>query len=395
MRLVRLALLAALIPLACSSEERPPGIASPGMQQDAAVDPDAPLAPDNFRDGPPDPDAEGYCGNQFFNLTPEPPNLYFVLDRSGSMLEPASAGSAKSKYTAVRSAAIGLVGELGHRVNVGAAVFPGAPYTDECSSGKEVFSTRAGDPLSTYQGGDGPVTQGFAFATNVQPKGGTPIAATLSELLPLLEALEGKTAVVLMTDGGPNCSIESDCQPEDCIWNIEGAYLVDQWCTPDFNCCDPALLYGPGRRGCLDGAATVAAVAALRDVGVRTYVVGIAGSEFYVGLLDQLATVGGSARPVEPRYYRVDDISNLGGILAAIGNKALLTCDFALDEAPPNPQLVNVYLDQWLVPYDEVDGWSWTSETTLTLNGVACEKLESGLVAQVQVVAGCPTEQPL
>jgi len=144
----------------------------------------------------------------------------------------------------------------------------------------------------------------------------------------------------------------------------------------------------------LDSGATIAAVSKLRDAGIRTYVVGIPGSEYYASLLDQLATVGGSARAGSPAYYRVDDIQTLSSTLAQIGYQALLTCEFSLDEPPPDPTFVNVYLDSGLVAYDPEDGWSWTSETSLQLNGEACELLKSGAVGQVQVVAGCPTQTP-
>lgn len=58
---------------------------------------------------------------------------------------------------------------------------------------------------------------------------------------------------------------------------------------------------------------------------------------------------------------------------------------------PPDKSLVNVYLDTTLVQLDPVDGWSWVDDTTVELAGEACEKLKSGDVLQVQVVAGCPT----
>lgn len=386
--------LSVLALAACSDEERPPGQGLFPPEEDAGARPDAPWIDGGFQDGPPPQDASGYCGNQFFDVTPEPPNLYFVIDRSGSMLGFAYPGSDQTKLTAVRIAAMDVIVDLGHRVNVGAAVFPGNPFVNECSVGKEVLSTRPGDMPGTFEGEAGPVAQAFSAATNLPAKGGTPIAATLTLLAPTLRALEGKTAVVLMTDGGPNCSLAHQCGPEDCIWNIEGGQLAGEWCTPSYNCCDPAIPYGPGALSCLDGSATVAAVADLRDAGIRTYVVGIPGSEYYVALLDQLATVGGSARPGATRYYRVDDVTNLGSTLAAIGKRALITCEFSLDQPPPDPDFVNVYLDSTLVPYDEEDGWSWTGDTSLALNGEACDRLESGEVATVQVVAGCPTQQP-
>jgi len=347
-----------------------------------------------FQDGPPSADAAGLCGNQFFQVTSEPPNLYFVLDRSGSMLDRASPSSTINKYAAVRKACIDMVRELGSTVNIGAAVFPGSPATNECSTGRQVLSTRRGDVPGSYEGNYGPVTAAFASAINVDPSGGTPTAATLQSLIPILTPLSGRTSVVLATDGGPNCSVKYSCGPEDCIWNIEGAELYGEACTPEHNCCDPKLLGGPGVRACLDGTSTASAVMALRDLGIRTFVVGIPGSEFYESLLEQLATLGGSARPTTPRYYRVDDVSSLGDTLRTIGRQALVTCEFILDEVPPDPGYVNVYLDQQAVDYDPVNGWSWIGDKTLRLHGDACAKLERGEVTQVQVVAGCPTKQP-
>lgn len=377
---------------ACSSSDRaaridPGDLFGTDAGDDAAVVFDAPTG-DN---APPPADASGFCGNQFFEVVQEPPNLYFVLDRSGSMGDPAKPLSATTKYTAVRVACVNVVRDLGSRASFGAAVFPGSPYADDCSTGLEVFPTQRGDPADDPDGG---VAAAFATATNVVPIGGTPTAATLSSLLPTLKGLPGKTAVVLATDGGPNCNADYACGTQDCIWNIEGAKINGILCTSVYNCCSSTIPNGPGNSGCLDAASSLAAVQTLRDAGIKTYVVGIPGSEAYSDLLDQLATVGGSARATSPHYYRVDDISNLQSTLSQIGDRALVTCEFQLDQAPPEPDFVNVYLDGTLLPYDETNGWSWTSETQLELNGEACAKLENGEVAEVQVVAGCPTEQP-
>src|SRR4051812_30807987 len=43
-------------------------------------------------DGPPDPDAGGFCGNQIHQVLTHAPNLYFVFDVSGSMASPGGGG---------------------------------------------------------------------------------------------------------------------------------------------------------------------------------------------------------------------------------------------------------------------------------------------------------------
>jgi hypothetical protein len=342
-------------------------------------------------DGPPSPDAAGLCGNTFFNAAPEPPNLYFVVDRSGSMLSLTGQGKT-TRYEAMRIAVVDVVRTLGSRANYGVTLFPGDPLGNGCGPGTEVFPTTRGD----LPGGpsNGPVTQAVAKATQSTAVGGTPTSITLSKLLPTLQALPGKTAVVLATDGGPNCNDSYACTSADCTYNIEGGFLGSHQCTPSYNCCDPSIVDGPGLYMCLDSIPTIQAVQQIRDAGIRTFVVGIPGSDYYATLLDQLATIGGSARPTSPYYYRVDDMSSLSQTLLQIGNKVLLTCQFVLEQAPPEPSFVNVYLDQSVVAYDEQNGWTWTSDTKLELHGGACQTLESGAVGQVQVVAGCPTKQP-
>jgi hypothetical protein len=392
---------------------------------------------------PPPPDAQGFCGNTFLKATSDPPNVYFVIDRSGSMLETVDG---RVKYDAVASASVGLVRRLGSQVNVGAAVFPGPLVNadDGCVPGDEVFPTRPGDAIGSGAcDPDGPVTRGFSFSISLAsgsvPLGGTPTAATLVRLLPTLSALPGRTAVILATDGGPNCNPSAVCDESKCIPNIEHSPP----CTDGLNCCLPSL-YGP--TSCLDDVATLAALGELSRRGIKTYVVGIPGTAPYAALLGDMAHVGGTARPAGSgaAYYDVDHLNELDGILAAIGSTVVLSCHLHLEMAPKAMSLVNVYLDRQLVPYGGPDGWVWTNPgdagpgdagpagvsdapddsatnddapgfdgappTTdddasagldaapprqdLDLLGGSCDLLNSGKVRQVQVVFGCPTVTP-
>jgi hypothetical protein len=404
---------------------------------------------------PPPPDAQGLCGNTFLRATSEPPNIYFVIDRSGSMQEIVDG---RMKYDAVATASVALVRRLGAQVNVGAAVFPRSPINpdDGCATGDEVLPTRPGDPLQSGACSiDGETTRAFSRAISLPsseaPIGGTPTAATLSRLLPTLAALSGRTIVILATDGGPNCNPAAVCNANKCIPNIERSPL----CTVDVNCCSPALA---GPTSCLDDVATLGAVGALARHGIRTYVVGIPGSAPYATLLDELARTGGTARPVGSggaAYYDVDRLTELDDVLAAIGSTVVLSCHLHLDMAPREMSHVNVYLDRQLVEYGGPDGWVWTNlgdagapdrgdagdgsandgaidggesdgapddvpvaegastpiedaggdatvaeastrvpRQDLDLLGGSCERLRSGKVRQVQVVFGCPTVTP-
>lgn len=363
----------------CGGDHPPPlkpGVYSP--PRDAGDGFDAGL-----EDGPPAPDASGLCGNQIHQAISDAPNLYFVLDASGSM---AVIESGQTRYDLVRIAMVDLVQKLGPLINVGAAIFPSnVTNQDPCREGAEVFPVTPGDPFAG-EGTEGPTTKGLRLSTLTDPVGGTPTGATLEALGPTLTSLPGETIVLLATDGGPNCNLDALCTAEECMSNIEGS------CAPDVNCCAPGAIDGPSL--CVDRAATVLAIEWLAAAGIKVYVIGIPGSEVYADVLDDMAIAGGAPQPAAPFYYRIDDVAALGGVFSEIA-AVVVSCEFDLVDPPPEEGQTNVYLDQELLPYDEVNGWRWTSPSSLELVGDACERLKDGEVGQVQIVSGCPTEVPL
>jgi hypothetical protein len=343
-------------------------------------------------DGPPAPDSPGLCGNLVVPVVADMPNLYFIVDRSGSMADPLP-GNNYNKYVNARIAMGNVLRAIGHRVRYGAAAFPmpGGAILG-CGPGKEIFPTTQGDPASyAAEGKQGPVlTSLLTQLANIAPEGGTPTSASIDNVAPILKALPGKTFVILETDGAPNCNPNAVCTADQCDLNLAGLVINGISCQAPTNCCDPQTI-PDGQLDCVDGNASANAVAALYQAGILTYVVGMPGSELFAGVLDQMAVAGGTARPTSPKYYPVTDADVLTATLKEIGIKVAISCDVTLDQKPPDKSLVNVYLDSSLVQYDPIDGWSWTSDTSLTVNGASCAQLKSGDVLQLQVVAGCPT----
>ncbi|HMJ12884.1 MAG TPA: VWA domain-containing protein [Polyangiaceae bacterium] len=380
MRSVAALLLAAS---ACSDPERPSyytSLVDAGYSDAGGIRP-----PDA---GPPAEDAGGLCGNQVIPVILERPNVYFVMDRSGSMALPVDL---HDRYTTARLAIADVLRAIGHRIAYGAAVLPAFRNPDYCATGEQVFATTQGDPLAADRTQNGPTLQTFLrLLSGYSPSGNTPIAATLVTLTPTLLALPGRTVVILATDGGPNCNSEARCGPERCILNIEGARSNDVVCAGDFNCCDPENLRD-GPRMCVDEAEAVAALETLADGGVSTYVVGLPGSSVYADVLNRFAQAGGTARPSTPSYYATADRAELTDALRGIIGSVAISCDVLLDAEPPARSLVNVYFDQRVVPHNESDGWSWIGESALRIQGARCDELKSGDVARVQVVSGCET----
>lgn len=334
--------------------------------------------------GPPPLDAQGLCGNQLHTVIFDAPNVYFVIDASGSMSLLAKGGS--SRYSLVRGAAIDLVESLGALINVGAAVFPfEATEENPCAQGAEVMAVAPGDP---YTGTAGPTTQKFKAATKLTPSGGTPTAATLEALLPGISALPGKTLVMLVTDGGPNCNPDITCDGEHCGLNVDDCSGLS-CCVPGGNCC---ALPG-GATACIDAAATVSAVTAYASANVPVYVIGIPGSGAFAEVLQDMAFAAGTAQLAKPYYYAVDDIDNLQSVLGSIAAVAV-SCVFELQDPPMVDDQTNVYLDGVILPNGGDDGWRWMDPdlTRIELLGDSCARLKAGQIKTVQIVSGCPTE---
>jgi hypothetical protein len=332
-----------------------------------------------------------FCGETFLREVTEPKNLYFVLDRSGSMVAPMP-GSSLTRYQTTRAVLARLLRVIGHRVSYGAAAFPTTVNPDDCSPGGQVFPPTLGG-LPPCEGGDDAVLDAFLRRLGaLVPLGATPTAATLRAIRPMLGDLEGKTYVVLVTDGAPNCDLEATCAAEACTLNIEGATVAGRACDGDFNCCDPDLT-GDGMGGyCVDADDTEAAVAELAEDGIATYVVGMPGAEAYATLLGRLAVAGGTAREDAAfPYYAVEDSDALHEALYDIGTGIALSCSISLEAPPSDPSFVNVYFDGEVVASDPDDGWSWDGEATIRVNGAACERLQSGTVLDARAVFGCDT----
>ncbi len=321
----------------------------------------------------------GVCGCTDVPLQTAAPTIYFMLDRSGSMNE-------LGKWQTVRTVTQKLVSAIGPRASFGAAVFPNPSFND-CTPGLEVLRPRPGDAPA---GTPGLTVRMLAAATNMAAGGGTPTAQTLRNLKTRLTSIPGKVFVILATDGGPNCNFGATCDVNACIPNIESAAGCSPGAPP--NCCQTPK-WGP--ESCLDTAPTASAVAELAAAGVPTYVVGVPGSGPYAGVLEQLATVGGTARATSPLYYRVDtaDEAALLSALSQIAAKIIATCSLPLPGPPVDPNLVNVYLDEKAVAKDPVNGWTLDG-ATVTLVGTTCQSVLEGRALNVRVIEGCPTVGP-
>jgi hypothetical protein len=390
MRLSRAASLALVLgAAACSGgRERPDPAGLVRRDPPQATDPsgDGGITPIDVPEAP----CGEFCGATFLREVKDPPNLYFVVDRSGSMGELVE-GSSRTKFQSARAVIGEVLSRIGHRVRYGGAVFPSFEAPEECRAGTEFFPPKLGTLPSCAGEENAQLTDFSRRLGTFLPEGGTPTALTLDALRPKLTELDGATAVVLVTDGAPNCNAEAECEAEGCGLNIEGASVGGFACNDSYNCCDPALT-GYGANGyCVDEDGSVEAVLALAASGIATYVVGMPGAERYADVLSRLAEAGGRPREGSSSYYATSDEKELREALYAIGTGVAIRCSIDLEAPPDDPSLVNVYFDGELLPSDPENGWSWDGEARIVVNGEACTDLRSGEVLDARAVFGCDT----
>ena len=187
------------------------------------------------------------CASESTQSSPLAPNLYFILDESGSMDD----GSAPTPEQSWEAAVDVLDDMLAPNFNLGAAPF----YTNEDEGCNDQPVTSRG--LAMTAAGTTGLAAAWNAASQLIPGGGTPTAAALRGVRQnSLYALAGDTAVgrpsavVLMTDGVPtSCALGYD-HP------LSGSDEDDD---------DDEFV------------ATVAEARALADLGIPVYVIGFEG----------------------------------------------------------------------------------------------------------------------
>jgi hypothetical protein len=189
-------------------------------------------------------------------------------------------------------------------------------------------------------------------------------------------------AVVMLTDGGDNCSVDANFDPNDQAMVTAAQKMM------------------VARLG--------AAAKKLFDLGVKTYAVRY-GSE--AGRTpdgeEQLRAVvenGGTAvvdpmNPARKPYLDAKNEQELASSLAEISDR-LATCSFGLSGVPAtaNKDHTNLYLNGDTIPFDQaatmLDGWNWVDvdRTTIQLFGPACTAFKTNRRTSVVVEFGCPPE---
>ncbi len=325
-----------------------------------------------------------------------PSNLLFVVDRSASMAcnPPPTTDSATceamplrasvdmpNKWEIMRDALRSALSALPDETVVGLTYFSN---DDACG-----VHSLPSVPLAKLDPRQRAALR--ASLESVQPDGATPlVGATVLAYKHLhASALEGSIRggkyVVVITDGEQS---EACTDPAQCSSAADCARLLTEVEAPK---------------------------AAGEGVGIKTFVIGVPGSEPARSMLSALASVGGTARPscdvaLGDCHFDMTRLQSFGKALEdALGEIAgrRLDCELSLpsaDDGELDPELVNVVHSPAsggaprVIPQDTrapcddgADGWQYTSDgSRIRLCGATCEQVRADRGARLDVVVGCP-----
>ncbi len=360
------------------------------------------MQPDSGMSGPNvDAILAGGCAKSTVASALLPSNILFVIDRSGSMacnpppttdsvsceVTPVRADTTKpSKWEITSTALLAAIKTLPKTTTVGISYFSNDDGCGVYPTPNVPFAPNSAAQQSTID----------ASLNATKPAGGTPIVgATIlaykhMHQQALSGAIFGNEFVVLLTDGQQS---EQCSNPPSCT----GAKA----CTDLLVNTEVPRAAGPG-------------------VGIRTFVVGVPGSEPARTVLSEIAQKGGTAKPAcDPQqgncHFDMTKESDLATALSAALKQIAgqtVTCELPV----PQPKtgaidlgLVNVIysssdrtMKPKLVPQDKTaacdagaNGWQYTSgNTKIRLCGAICDTLRGDTGGRVDVVLGCPIQGP-
>jgi len=346
-------------------------------------------------DGP-NRDAGDACGLSSIKAENKVVNILLVIDKSGSMSS-TPMGFSTDKWSALKTALSGALDQVKGGISFGLELFPNSlttPIPTNCVD--ECWDIPAGDSAVVVPIGPGTTTvPQIVTQLGPPPAGGTPTAAALKLASDYFTtgagaSLMGDKYVLLATDGGPNGN-PITCTATTCTKNID----LQRFTT---NYCDSGIGDPNAPKNCLDDQATVAQLSAMATAGLKTFVVGIPGTEVYTNALDAMAVAGGvPASTTSPKYYAVSASGGVAGlqqVFESITKQVITTCRQQLQSNPPDLSLLNVYVDGKLIPQGGADGWTIdtsTSPPTIVLEGATCAGVQMNGAMKIEVIYGCPT----
>jgi hypothetical protein len=279
------------------------------------------------------------CGEQTSEFEPIAPNVFFIVDRSGSMAD-------DNKWNQATSAINSIGSSLNSELRIGLST-----YSDGgCDSRRRlVMGSHSATAIQNSLNGVG-------------PDGGTPTATALRDV---------RNNRWYESNGDPLNS----SRPKVVILITDGAT----------GAC--------GGDGGHSGA--VAQVRSLLNEGVRTFPIGF-GTGASPTQLRELASAGGTdANPNTPQadYYVATNTATLVNVIRDIAND-VIGCNFQLDRTPEDPNKIWVDVNGRPLVQGDANGFVYDSaNNTVNITGNECTQLRAGdpQATQLNITLGCGT----
>lgn len=267
------------------------------------------------------------------------PTVVLLIDRSGSMRQPFDNGLDRweTLVQTLTDPQESLIQKLDTSVRFGMALyssnggFGNGPTPRQCP-----ILTGVDISIGNFSGLS-------ALLSSNQPGGDTPtaesMAATAAQLTAFAEP--GPKSIILATDGDPD------------------------------TCDDPDANDDVGSKELSVGAVTAAFAE-----GIATHVISV-GDDVTASHLEALAVAGAGGDPAARAYTALDTEGLVDAFNTIIGS--VRTCDFTLQGSvePNDAPRGSVLLDGEALVFGDADGWTMPNESTVRLEGGACEALQA------------------
>lgn len=283
------------------------------------------------------------------------PNLMFVLDRSASMALPLDGSS--TRWQVLEVALAGAITSFDTEIAMGARFYP-AEDSGNIFGPLNCGQDTASKAITPAVGNASKILDVFAAT---EPFGNTPTADALTRAVEDISNSRAiANAIVLATDGAPNCNTQLDRETCECS-------------SPD-GCTEGSKL----STNCLDDARTIQTITGIVDGRkIPVYVIGIGVVSPFDRTIDAMALAGRRPRSGSPRYYPGDTPELLSEAFTTIRD-SVAKCSYVTSSVPTNPDAISVEVRGERIPRDlaHIDGWDWIDQASgqLQLFGSACER---------------------
>jgi hypothetical protein len=299
------------------------------------------------------------CIPGMLTLTRASPVAGFIIDRSSSMSD---RFDTSTKWQSLIAALTTALPPFDQSIQIGALIFPvGGNNALAC------LPPGAADLAPDF----GNVSTFIDLLNANGPSGSTPTAGAIDLAAASVLGVRASTAsraLVLATDGEPDCNAGLDPRTCSCIGS---------------RTCNSIR--------CLDDVRTIDRIAHYADAGLPTYVIGIAPSTDteFIRVLNEMAVAGG--RPQQgtgTSFFGVSSEAELTSAFSTISSQ-VGACVYLSSSVPTTDKGIVVTLGTQVL--DEGTGWIWTDRNNgeLTLLGAACDEAAAMLNVPLNATIVC------